>query len=86
MHALRRHTGFPLDALSFVVSHFLSHLEQDACYRILRAEGLNRLLLSEQVRKPNSTLTDYEVGFVCVDIKNLPKLQDRNRVLCKRYL
>lgn len=41
--ALRRSTGFPLDALTFVVSHFLPHLNRDAVYRILWAEGLNRL-------------------------------------------
>ena len=41
--ALRRSTGFPLDDLSFVVSHFLPHLNRDAVYRILKAEGLGRL-------------------------------------------
>ncbi|GJD40817.1 IS481 family transposase ISBxe4 [Methylobacterium bullatum] len=35
--ALRRSTGFPLDALTFVVSHFLPHLNRDAVYRILKA-------------------------------------------------
>ena len=41
--ALRRSTGFPLDDLTFVVSHFLPHLNRDAVYRILKAEGLGRL-------------------------------------------
>ena len=41
--ALRRATGFPLDDLTFVVSHFLPHLNRDAVYRILKAEGLGRL-------------------------------------------
>ena len=41
--ALRRSTGFPLDDLTFVVTHFLPHLNRDAVYRILKAEGLNRL-------------------------------------------
>ena len=36
--ALRRATGFPLDDLTFVVTHFLPHLNQDAVYRILKAE------------------------------------------------
>ena len=84
--ALRRSTGFPLDALTFVVSHFLPHLNRDAVYRILKAEGLNRLPPSEQARKPHGTFKDYEVGFVHVDVKHLPKLQDRDRVLRKRYL
>src|SRR5215217_3894907 len=34
---LRRATGFPLDELTFVVSHFLPHLGRDNVYRILRA-------------------------------------------------
>jgi hypothetical protein len=34
--ALRRATGFPLDDLTFVVAHFLPHLDRDNVYRILR--------------------------------------------------
>ncbi len=37
--ALRRSTGFLRDVLTFVVSHFLPHLNRDAVYRILKAEG-----------------------------------------------
>ena len=54
--ALRRSTGFPLDDLTFVVTHFLPHLNRDAVYRILKAEGLNRLPPSDQARKPHGTL------------------------------
>src|SRR3978361_462403 len=60
--ALRRSTGFPLDDLTFIVSHFLPHLNRDAVYRILKAEGLNRLPPSERTRKPHGTFKDYEVG------------------------
>ena len=35
--ALRRATGFPLDDLTFVVTHFLPHLNRHAIYRILKA-------------------------------------------------
>src|SRR3954451_10678096 len=31
---LRRATGFPLDDLTFVVRHFLPHLDRDNVYRI----------------------------------------------------
>lgn len=86
MCALRRSTGFPLDDLTFVVSHFLPHLNRDAVYRILKAEGLNRLPPAEKARKPHSAFKDYEVGFIHVDVKHLPKLQDRDRVSRKRYL
>jgi transposase len=41
--ALRRSIGFTLDALTFVVSRFLPHLNRDAVYRILSTESLNRL-------------------------------------------
>ena len=54
MCALRRCTGFPLDALTFVVTHFLPHLNRDAVYRILKAEGLNRLPPSD-ARKPHGS-------------------------------
>ncbi len=40
--ALRRATNFALDDLTFVVAHFLPHLNRDSVWRILRAEGLSR--------------------------------------------
>src|SRR4051794_41926458 len=39
---LRRATGFPLDDLTFVVTHFLPHLDRHNVYRILKAAGLSR--------------------------------------------
>src|ERR687897_1879013 len=53
LYALRRATGFPLDDLTFVVTHFLPHLSRDAVYRILKAESLNRLPPSARSRKPH---------------------------------
>src|SRR6185369_115703 len=49
---LRRATGFPLDDLAFVVAHFLPHLNRDAVYRILKAEGLNRRPAPAKPEKP----------------------------------
>ena len=40
--ALRQSTNFPLDDLTFVVTHFLPHLNRDSIWRILRSEGLGR--------------------------------------------
>ena len=71
--ALRRATGFPLDDLTFILTHFLPHLNRDAVYRILKAEGLNRLPPAEKARKPHSAFEDDEVGFIHVDVKHLPK-------------
>ena len=84
--ALRRTTGFPLDDLTFVVSHFLPKLNRDAVYRILKANGLNRLPPSGQTRKPHGAFRDYEVGFIHLDVKHLPKLRDRDGVTRKRFL
>src|SRR5215210_6483482 len=84
--ALRRATGFPLDDLTFVVTHFLPHLNRDAVYRILKAEGLGRLPGPSRARKPNGTFKDYDVGFVHVDVKHLPKLRTGDGESRKRYL
>src|SRR3978361_594366 len=84
--ALRRATGFPLDDLTFVLSHFLPHLKRDNRHLLLRAQALNRLPSSEQARKPHGAFRDYEVGFVHVDVKHLPKLRDRDGSSRKRYL
>jgi transposase len=84
--ALRRATGFPLDDLTFVVTHFLPHLNRDAVYRILKAEGLGRLPPASRARKPNGTFKEYDLGFVHVDVKHLPKLRTSNGESRKRYL
>jgi transposase len=68
--ALRRATGFPLDDLTFVVTHFLPHLNRDSVYRILKAEGLGRLPPASRSRKPNGTFKDYDLGFVHGDVKH----------------
>ena len=85
--ALRRATGFPLDDLTFVVPHFLPHLSRDAVYRILKAEGLGRLPPpASHPRRPTGTFKDYDLGFVHVDVKHLPKLRTADGELRKRYL
>src|SRR3989337_1683630 len=62
--ALRRSTGFPLDDLTFVVTHFLPHLNRDAVYRILKAEGLHRLLPAHQGERESGTFKDYDPGLL----------------------
>ncbi len=84
--ALRRATGFPLDDLTFVVTHFLPHLNRDAVYRILKAEGLNRLPAQSRSRKPDGAFKEYGLGFVHMDVKHLPKLRDKEGVTRKRFL
>jgi transposase InsO family protein len=84
--ALRRATGFPLDDLTFIVTHFLPHLNRDAVYRILRAEGLGRLPPASRPRRPAGSFKEYELGFVHVDVKHLPKLRTAHGELRRRYL
>src|SRR5215213_8667266 len=84
--ALRRATGFPLDDLTFIVTHFLPHLNRDAVYRILRAEGLGRLPRAATPEKPAGKFKAYELGFVHVDVKHLPKLRTSDGELRKRFL
>src|SRR5918993_3691370 len=78
--ALRRLTGFPLDDLTFVVTHFLPHLNRDAVYRILKTGGLNRLPPATRTGKPDGVFKEYELGFVHLDVKHLPKLRDKDGV------
>src|SRR3954464_5024326 len=84
--ALRRATGFPLDDLTFILTHVLPHLNRDAVYRILKAEGLNRLTPADRSRRPHSAFKDYEVGFVHMDVKPLPTLRDRDGITRNRSL
>ena len=84
--ALRRATGFALDDLTFVVRHFLPHLNRDSIYRILRAEGLGRLPAASRPRRGSGTFKDCDPGFVHIDVKHLPRLRTRNGESRKRFL
>jgi transposase InsO family protein len=86
--AVRRATSFALDDLTFVVCHFLPHLNRDSIWRILKAEGLNRRPkpVSERPAKGQGTFKDYDLGFVHIDIKHLPKLQTADGERRKRFL
>jgi transposase len=86
--ALRRATNFALDDLTFVVSHFLPHLNRDSVWRILRAEGLSRRPPPQSSRpaRGRGRFEDYDLGFVHIDIKHLPKLQTADGQRRKRYL
>jgi transposase InsO family protein len=86
--ALRRATNFALDDLTFVVTHFLPHLNRDSVWRILKAEGLSRRPppSSGRPRQGQGRFRDYDLGFVHIDIKHLPKLQTADGERRKRYL
>src|ERR671926_760396 len=86
--ALRRASNFALDDLTFVVTHFLPHLNRDSIWRILRAEGLSRRPppASDRPRRGQGRFKDYDLGFVHIDIKHLPKLRTADGERRKRYL
>ncbi len=84
--ALRRATGFPLDDLAFVVRHFLPHLDRDNVYRILKAAGLSRRPAPATPERAAAKFKEYELGFVHVDVKHLPKLRTADGELRKRCL
>src|SRR5918995_2836881 len=84
--ALRRATGFPLDELTFVVRHFLPHLDRDNVYRILKAAGLSRRPAPAAPERAAAKFQEYELGFVHLDVKHLPKLRTRDGELRKRFL
>src|SRR3954464_15239558 len=84
--ALRRATGFPLDALPFVPRPFLPHLGRDNVYRILKAAGLSRRPASTAPEKPAGKFKECELGFVHLDVKHLPKLRTADGECRKRFL
>ena len=84
--ALRRATGFPLDELTFVVAHFLPHLDRDNVYRILRAEGLSRRPAPAAPEPAAAKFGEYELGFVHLDVEHLPKLRTADGELRERFL
>jgi transposase InsO family protein len=85
---LRRITNFALDDMTFVITHFLPHLNRDSIWRILKAEGLHRRPKPApmQPAKGQGSFKDYDLGFVHIDIKHLPKRQTANGERRKRYL
>jgi transposase InsO family protein/transposase-like protein len=83
---LRRATGFPLDELTFVVAHFLPHLDRDNVYRILKAAGLSRRPAPATPERRMGKFQEYELGFVHLDVKHLPKLRTGDGAWRKRYL
>jgi transposase InsO family protein len=86
--AVRRSTGFPLDDLTFVLQHFLPHVNRDNIYRVLRAEGLNRRPAKPSTlpAKGQGSFREYDLGYIHIDVKHLPKLRTADGEVRKRYL
>lgn len=85
---LRRSTGFSLDDLTFVSGTSCPHLNRDSVWRILRAEGLNRRPPAPKLHpvRRKGQFHEYDLGFVHIDVKHLPKLKTADGDIRKRYL
>ncbi len=85
---VRRATRFALDDLTFALRHFLPHLNRHSVWRILRAEGISRRPppTSGRPKRGEGTFKDYDLGFVHIDVKHLPKLRTADGERRKRYL
>ena len=84
--ALRQATGFPLDDLTFVVTHFLPHLNRDAVYRILKAEGLGRLPPAQQ-RSARAARSRTMISASCTSTSSTcPSCRTANGESRKRFL
>src|ERR671913_2494323 len=83
---LRRATSFPLDDLTFVVRHFLPHLDRDNVHRILKAAGLSRRPAPATPERAAAKFKEYELGFVHMDVKHLPKMRTADGEPRKRFL
>ena len=76
----------PTTRRPFDRAHGCAGLNRDAVCRILKAEGLGRLSPVDRSRRSHSSFKEYDLGFVHVDVKHLPKLRTSNAESRKRYL
>ncbi|PZR13347.1 MAG: hypothetical protein DI532_11530 [Azospirillum brasilense] len=81
-------TTSPSWSSSEAVPQTLSHLNRDSIWCILKAEGLSRRRppASDRSVRGKGVFRDYDLGFVHIGIKHLPKLQTSNGERRKCYL
>jgi hypothetical protein len=83
---LRRHFLLSLDDLVAVVREFLCpEVSRSGMDRCLRRHGLGNLrdLLPKEVKAPRKVFKEYEPGFLHMDVKYLPRMEDETK---RRYL
>jgi hypothetical protein len=87
--ALRQSLYLPLDDLLFITKQYINPaVARAGIARLLKREGMSRLtdlIATAEGEKitPKKTFKDYEPGFIHVDIKYLPQMQDE---MSRRYL
>jgi len=84
---LRKTLLLPLDDLLVVVREFInpkvSRSGLDRCLRRHGVSNLRKLIPETDEPSPKKSFKDYEPGFVHVDVKYLPQMQDENQ---RKYL
>jgi len=79
---LRKTLLLSLDDLTYVTRKYINPLaSRSAIHRLLKREDLSRLVDLEPVaegEKPKKTFKDYEPGYIHIDLKYLPKMQDQD--------
>lgn len=83
---IRKITLLPLDDLLEVVNKFGINISRSALDRALRRNGLANLKeyiksLSEEEKPEIKEFKEYEVGYIHVDIKYLPKIENKENYL-----
>lgn len=74
---LRTHLRLSLDDLLAVVREFIEPaMSRSALDRLLRRRGVNRLPEPEVAPNPVKAFKAYEPGYVHMDVKYLPQMQD----------
>jgi len=80
---LRTHLRLSLDDLLAVVREFIEPaMSRSALDRMLRRHGVSRLAPEATVKASPKAFKAYEPGFVHIDVKYLPQMQDEDR---RRY-
>jgi len=81
---LRTHLRLSLDDLLAVVREFIEPaMSRSALDRLLRRRGVNRLPEPEVASTPAKTFKAYEPGYIHMDVKYLPQMQDEDE---RRYV
>lgn len=81
---LRTHLRLSLDDLLAVVREFIEPaMSRSALDRLLRRRGVNRLPEPEVQKTQVKTFKAYEPGYIHMDVKYLPQMQDEDE---RRYV
>jgi transposase InsO family protein len=74
---LRRYLMLPLDDLLAVVHEFIEpSMSRSALDRLLRRRGISKLPKPEVVVEPAKAFKAYTPGYIHMDVKYLPQMQD----------